>query len=357
MSNFEDAIHQLPKPILDKLKAMISRVRRLLFVRGLFATLAVGLLCLLVIMAIDASVTIFSSAARWLLSLSALAVTILAGWWYLVRPLSRKFTLTKIARILEVRHPELQERISTAVELKSSNDPDSIKGSEELIQAVVDDAVIDIESVNPKHEFKPARANKFILASIIFAAVLGLLLAVFPTQGFTLLTRALAPFLDVGNAYANTMVINPGDIRLAKGEPLTIEMTIDHKRLSRAEIRIKQPNGKESVERMMLTGKTADGRQHFTSSFPQVDESFQYRIRAGSALSEYYDVEAIEPPQIEKLQIRYDFPDYTQREPLIEENSTGEIRAVTHTQVTVTATANKPVTKAKAKLNERAELG
>ena len=64
MTTFEAALGQLPKPILDKLQAMIRRVRRLLFIRGLFATLAVALVCLLAIMAVDAAVTLFSTTAR-----------------------------------------------------------------------------------------------------------------------------------------------------------------------------------------------------------------------------------------------------------------------------------------------------
>jgi cytochrome c biogenesis protein CcdA len=133
MNTLEAAFGQLPEPILNKLDLMIRRIRRLLFLRGLFATLAVAFGCLLAIMAVDAAFTLFSTTSRWILSLTGLAITAIAAWWFLARPLSRRFTLTHMARILEIRHPELQERISTAVELLSSDDPESIKGSEELI--------------------------------------------------------------------------------------------------------------------------------------------------------------------------------------------------------------------------------
>ena len=197
MSNFEAALGQLPQPILDKLQSMIRRVRRLLFIRGLFATLAVALGCLLAIMAVDATITLFSTTSRWLLSLAGLALTLAAAWWFLVRPLSRRYTLTKMARILEVRHPELQERISTAVELLASDDPDSIRGSQELIQAVVDSAVDDVATVDPKTEFKPARSKKFMVATVVCGGIIALLLAIWPQQAWTLLTRAIAPFLDI----------------------------------------------------------------------------------------------------------------------------------------------------------------
>ena len=357
MTALEATFHQLPQPILDKLQLLIRRVRRLLFVRGIFATLAVALVCLLAIMALDATITIFSGALRWTLSLGGLTITAVAAWWFLVRPLSRKITLTHIARILEIKHPELQERISTAVELMSSDDPDSIRGSEELIEAVVDSAVVDVELVDPKTEFQPARAKKFINATGICLALLLILLAIWPKQSWTLLSRALAPFLDIGNAYADTMVIDPGDVRVARGEPVTIFMTIDHKRLRRAEVRRRLANGTDSVERMTLMGRTDKGHRRFSLTFPKVDESFAYRVRAGSAVSEYFKVEAVPKPAVQQLQLHFDYPEYTGKKPDEAISKTGEIRALANTVVTLTATVNKPVWSAKMLFNEHQELG
>ncbi|MEM7600945.1 MAG: hypothetical protein AAF357_05970, partial [Verrucomicrobiota bacterium] len=190
MSTLESAFEHLPQPILDKLQSMIRRIRRLLFIRGLSATLAVALACLLLIMAVDATLTLFSTGARWALSLSGLAVTLIAAWWFLFRPLSRKLTLTHMARILEIRHPELQERISTAVELLSSDDPESVKGSEELISAVVDSAINDVGTVDPNAEFRTDRGKKFILAAGVFVSLVLTALMIWPKQSWTLMARA-----------------------------------------------------------------------------------------------------------------------------------------------------------------------
>lgn len=354
MNSFEAALGQLPQPILDKLQSMIRRVRRLLFIRGLFATLAVALVCLLAIMAVDATITLFSTTARWMLSLGALAATLAAAWWFLVRPLSRRFTLTKMARILEVRHPELQERISTAVELLASEDPDSIRGSQELIAAVVDSAVDDVATVDPKTEFKSARSRKFMLATAVSAGIILLLMAIWPQQTFTLFARALAPFLDIGNAYADTLVVDPGDLRVAKGEPVTIRVSVKHKRLNRAELRRLMPDGKDSVERMNLVSEDPDGTKHFSITFPAVEAGFDYRIRAGAALSRYFDVTTVEPPTVEELAIRYDFPEYTDLPDAEATGTTGEIRAVAHTRVSIGAKLNKTAWDAKLVFNDTA---
>lgn len=357
MSTLEAAFEHLPQPIIDKLQSMIRRIRRLLFIRGLFATLAVAFACLLMIMAIDATLTLFSPAVRWGLSLGGLAVTLVAAWWFLFRPLSREVTLTRMARILEIRHPELQERISTAVELLSSDDPESVKGSEELISAVVDSAVDDVGTVDPDTEFRATRGKKFVIAAGVFAGIILLSLMIWPRQSWTLLTRAMAPFLEIGNAYAESLVIEPGDVQIASGDSLTISMAVNQKRLRRAELRTLQPDGSDSIERMNLVSEDKDGTKQFTLTFPRVEEDFQYRIRAGSALSRYFDVEAIDPPAIDELRIRYDYPDYTSLETSEAVTETGEIRAVAHTKVRITATINKLAQTSKLILNEATDLG
>ena len=357
MSTLEAAFSQLPAPIQDKLGSMIRRVRRLLFIRGLCATLAVALACLLTIMLIDASVTLFSSTSRWVLSLSGLGITLVAAWWFLLRPLSRRFTLTQMARIIEIRHPELQERISTAVELLSSNDPESIKGSEELIGAVVDSAIVDVEAVDPKTEFKPARTAKFAGIALALTLVIGGALIIWPTQSWTLLQRAVAPFLDIGNAYADSLVVEPGDIRIAKGETVTISLSANHKKLKRAEIRRLLEDGSESVERMTLDFEGEDGTRQFSISFPAVEEDFTYRLRAGSALTRYYEVTTVVPPAIGQIEVEYDYPDYTNLETKTAVTETGEIRAVANTHVTLTTTPTKGIETARLVLNDGADLG
>ncbi|MEM1444211.1 MAG: hypothetical protein AAGF67_17825, partial [Verrucomicrobiota bacterium] len=182
-------------------------------------------------------------------------------------------------------------------------------------------------------------------------------LMIWPKQSWTLLARAMAPFLDIGNAYAESLVIEPGDVRIANGDSLTVSVTLNHKRLRRAEFRTLLPDGSDTVERMGLVSEEDDGTKRFTLTLPRVEEDFQYRIRAGSALSEYFTVEAIDPPAVEELKIRYDFPEYTGIDPVESVTETGEIRAVAHTRVSITATMNKPLQVSKLIFNEATDLG
>ena len=340
----EQGLRSLPAPIVDKLRELIARVRRIALLKGIFAVAAVALGCVLAIMAVDAAVTIFSPAIRWSLTLTGLAITGLAAWWWVVRPATKRITLTSIARFVEDRHPELQETISSSVELLASDDPDEIRGSQELITEVVKTAIHDVDSVSPKDEFDARPIRQYATAAIVLMGVLALVLAIWPKPAGVLLTRAIAPFLEVGNAYADTMEVTPGDIRIPRGEDLTVEMTIRHRRIERATVRrLDEDRKEEGVERMTYLEGEDPALKRFVLTFPNVQKDFQYRVHAGNALSRYFNVEVVPPPAVDELSIRYDFPEYTGLEPVEAVSENGEIVALENTKVTVIAKLNRPM--------------
>ena len=59
------SITNIPPEIKAILDASVGRVRRILFLRGTCATLAVFVASVLAIMAVDAMVTIYASWIRW----------------------------------------------------------------------------------------------------------------------------------------------------------------------------------------------------------------------------------------------------------------------------------------------------
>ena len=136
----------IPPEIARKLDESLSRVRRILALRGILATLAVLTASVLAIMAIDAMVTIYDAWIRWLLWSAGLAGTGAVAWVSLLKPLSRRFTAAEIAALIERNHPELEERLSTVVELAQIGDMDS---SERLMSEITRDAVRDAGTVSP----------------------------------------------------------------------------------------------------------------------------------------------------------------------------------------------------------------
>jgi len=249
----------VPEPIVRALRRLIRRARMVIVLRGLCGTVATAIGSLIAIMAIDAGVTIFSAWPRWVLMLSALAATGAAAALLLVRPLARSFTLAGIALLIESRHPELQERISSTVELITSDDAPELRGSEALIAALAQEAVRDARGVRPRREVNLRPARPFVIAAAVAAAVLAGLFIAWPQRTAHLWARAVAPYLNLANISAADLKVSPGDVVLAEGQRLGVEVLVANKAVKKAHLRRLAPDGTEAVYKM--------------TSLPQADES------------------------------------------------------------------------------------
>ena len=246
-----DPRRAVPKPIVQKLTRAIRRIRALIVLRGLCATVATALGALLVVMAIDATITIFSATWRWLLSMAAYGAAIAVALWYLVRPLARSFTLAGIARAIELRHPELQEHISSAVELLTSDDAPELRGSDQLIAALVQQATANVQRIQPHREFTLRPARPFLIAAACVVGILVLLVAAWPDEALFLLKRASAPFINLPNLHARDLRVFPGDKVVAEGERVEIAVVVPNRAVRKATVHIMTADGREQAHPML----------------------------------------------------------------------------------------------------------
>jgi len=346
----------VPQAIARALKHLIRRIREVVLLRGVSAVVATAVGALLAIMAIDASVVLFSDVVRWLLTLSALALTVASAVWFLILPLAKTITLTGIARSVEDRHPELQERLSSAVELLTSRDMPEIRGSEALIGALAEEATRDAAHMRPRTEIPLKAARPFLLAAGGTVLVIALLLGLYPNAQ-RLLVRAVAPYLNLPNVSADMLRVTPGDARILEGQRLEVEVAVANTAVSKAQFRKLLPDGSEAAEAMTALPPGEAGEPRFTLTCPPGAESFRYRIHAGEALSKYFTVTVVPPPVVKRLEVRYEYPAYTKREPRTDPDSTGEIKAVAGTVVTVSAFTNKPIKAAQLQIGGQTPKG
>lgn len=342
---------KIPDPIVRTLRKLIRRRRMVIVVRGLAAVWTVAVASLLAVMAVDATVTLFSSWPRWLLSLSAGAITLSAAIFFLVRPLIRTFSLAGIARLIESRHPELHERISSAVELLSSSDSEEYRGSRFLIEALAREACEDVQAVAPKREVTLAAAKPFFITSGVVLLVLGLLMVIWPKSTTFLLTRALAPYKNLANIQAQDLTVTPGDVTVAAGTRVRVEVGVANTSVRKAYFRRAQDGGADLSEEMTpLTGEVKDSRG-FALTLPPAEADFRYRVHAGDAVSRFYDVHVVALPTARSIDIIYDYPAYTQRLPEVQKAVEGDIKAVVGTGLTILMQSDVPLSAAQMLVN------
>ena len=334
-------VAQLPPELTARLQKMIWRVRRIIWVRGLLATAAVLLGCALAIMAVDAAVLIFSSAVRWWLSGLGLAAVLATAWSSLARPLSRRLSITRMARVIETRHPELHERISSAIELLSMGGDAASRGSEQLVALLALDAQADMRAVQPRHEFSGRSLKPALVSATVAAVVFGLLFAAWPRQTMLLFKRAVAPYGDFANLRGAGLVIEPGDVVRLQGEALYIRLQVRGGGADRAEVRSQSGSGPVAIERMRRTSAASAPEGNFEILFPSVTESFRYRIRYGAGLSRYYTVTVLPPPAATRLTITCNNPPYTKQASRTLPENVRDIVGVAGTRVEIDADFNR----------------
>ncbi len=343
----------VPQPIVRILRRLVRRVRAMIVLRGVLAVAAVLFGALLVVMAIDASVTLFSQGTRWMLTLGVWAVTLVALVHFLILPLARSFTMSGTARIIERNHPELQERLSSTVELLTSRDMPEIRGSDVLIGALAEQATEDAAGVQPRREVPLRSIKPFIIAAACVALVLAGLFIVWRGKAVRLFARAVAPYLNLPNVAADQLTVLPGDKTVLEGSRVDVEVLVANPAVGEADFRKVGPDGKETVERMTPLPPTEDGRRRFVLSQPSVDETFRYRIHAGDALTQHFTIDVVSPAVVSGLDVRYAYPEYTGLAPKAEPDSDGTIRGVAGTVVTVAATLDRPVVSAELMVGKR----
>jgi len=340
------SIKQLPPALAATLRQATRRIRRILFLRGVFAVAATALIALLLIMAVDAAVVIYNPVIRWGLSLAGLAAVLWVAARALVRPLAHRFSPSRIAALIEQRHPELEERLSTVVELMAM--PETYgRGSEQLVSLITEAAELDAQKVTLKREFTGRTVKPKLVAAAGAALVLGALFAAFPHHALLLALRALAPFAEIDNVFAKDLTVTPGSAVVLLGEPLEVELAVPNSVSGQAYLRRQFTEerlwrgGRELTERMRQVPSEDDAMRQYRQLFPGVERSFRYRVACGHALTRRYTVTAVPRPHAELTSISYVFPDYTGKPSLTETNTSGGIIAPVGTRVEVVAGLNR----------------
>lgn len=339
----EEGIKRLPQPIVDKLQSLIARIRRVLLIKGLYATAAALIFALLCVMGVDAAFDVAHPVIRWGLSLAAFGFAGAVAWRWLIRPQFKKISLTSIARLIEIRHPEMHERISTAVELLGSKDAESMKGSDQLLGEVVKSALLDAETVSPEVEvtMNPVKQPKW--AAIAAVGVLLVLFALWPRHSGLLLARAVAPFLKIGNASSFELRVITQDLTVAEGEPITVLVAAKGRQDRRVDLHTVSPAGATVTERMLkeISSQVEKDETAFALHFPAAKESFTWYVTAGRARTASFSVTVVPRPEIENYQLIYDYPAYTGLPQKVDPDSLGDISAPAGTKVTVKAKLNR----------------
>ncbi|MDD5677341.1 MAG: hypothetical protein PHW60_05025 [Kiritimatiellae bacterium] len=228
----------------------------------------------------------------WLFLLAGAAV----GLWYIAAALRNKRTPCGVAARIENSFPKLDNHLINTLQFSQHANADPME------QKYVERNAPDWRIVNIKAlQDRKARLRAYAL---LFLACLALVATGALVGGAwnNALARMLNPFSP--RAPITLAVIHgvtPGDSAVLKGSSLALACKVSGKKGQMVYLDLWPEDDKRSV--IKLGRLTGDGEETYAHQIPRIATGYQYRFRAGDAVSERFTVQALPPLAFSRLEV------------------------------------------------------
>ena len=266
---------------------------------------------------------------------------------YLVQPISASLTLRDIALNVERNHPNLEDRLVSAIEFGNRESADPIEAH--MLQRLLDDTTERVKGIDFKATIDHSRTRKHVGIAALVVVGCFVLSMLFPTEIHTSLLRVLVPWEKTDPILTTKLVVEPGNARILRGKSLPIHVTVTGKSTEKVVLTygnvgvqsVPASETKETGQQINML-QNPDDKRGFAYEIFNIDADMEYYVIANEATSEHYTVEVFEMPKVTEISVAYTYPDYTGLKPVVQ-TGTGNIQAVVGTQAEIKLTTNKAI--------------
>ncbi len=326
-------------PILKRLGTLARAVRWLLWVRAWAWVVAIGVSVAIVLAALDYWWRVRDPGLRWLMALAwwgAVGGTV----WRLVWPL-RKLQVDplRVAQHLQRLHPQLEDRLASAVEFLQLPADDVRLGSAQLRRELIHQVAAEFECLPTAGVI---RWRKLAATGAVALAPLMLLAGLWWWQPGTVAVaavRLLAPWSPVAWPQRHKLKIVDPVRRIARGEPWRV-IVVDEKGSlpDQVWLHLRLPSGQVQRLRMRRQGEKAVFYK------PAVRQGVWYRATGGDdQRMPWRKLQVVDPPQVVEAAFQVFPPSYTGWKPY---TISGTIRALAGSTIAIQGRANMPLERA-----------
>ncbi|HEY8667929.1 MAG TPA: DUF4175 family protein, partial [Tepidisphaeraceae bacterium] len=323
-----------PERIVKAMRRVATRRWLMQTVKGLLQTMLVSLtIFLTVVLALGT----FANMPAWLrvaLPIGAWCALAACALCFLRHSFIRD-SLSQAAQQVEAMRPELQERISSAVELANQSDP-RFAGSPELIAHLMRQAEADVQGVDPKTVISSKTVQRYALFVAPIVLAWAVLTPMMPRPMLAGLANLFHPFTRSVAVRYSPVIVTPGDIILPQGDPLEISVRLPE------EGKTPDPNTHASMisryeaGQSLTTDMPRTSVRAFHTFLDNVQQNFDYRILTPAGDSPWYHVSVQPRPAIAGIDLNYTYPKYTGLKSKTDLAKDGSIDAIVGTQVQLT---------------------
>ena len=337
----------------DTLYSLQRRQARLVLARQFgFALVAV---CLVIAASLAVVANVTASPAVILVvtvaSLALLVSIVAVAWRHRHRAQADQRAL---ALYVEEKFPDLEQRLLTSIEFSQiEGEPLKAGVSPAFVEQLIKDARSHVELQRQEVERVGSPRESFIAMAAGLAACLALGLLLQESAQMRQAAQRLAwPFASEQRADISpaalpiALIVEPGDIELQRGSPLTFTARVENAQPGALTLRLQDDRLNWRDYPMVLDAADTGGAT-FSYYLPAVlkDSVYLVSLAGDEQTSRQYQISLYDLPNVEQIDVALDFPAYTGEEDRIEIDG-GDIVAAEGTEVSLTITFNKPLASA-----------
>jgi hypothetical protein len=361
----------LPPSLDSRLVRIRSRIRQVLWLQGVSWLVAVVLGGTLIVGLLDWSLHFDDPVVRLIFGLGILGAGVWVAWRYLLAPLLVPFSNIEMALQIERRYPEFQDSLASTVQfLEAGYDPRL--GSPVFQRSVIDDTLEHIDAIDVGDVVDAREARRVTTLAVLICLLTLIVAGLNLTNARIALERLVFPFsAGVWPKKTELQLLHYTEAELVPVEydPHEPQRTA---RGSNLELYVENVKGRlpddvtlqyrfederiltESFRRTTLRDREGRPREVGAATLTVTKGPLFYRAVGGDDQEmPWHALTVVPPPVIEELQVTLVPPAYTGEGPEQLPKNRGHLQGLVGTQVTVAATANKPLASAALRLKDR----
>ena len=355
--------------VSEHLSELRGKVRMLTWISGLSWTILILFGGLLVTGFFDWMIHFDDPGLRLVISVALLIAVSVMAWRQLIRPLIQPLSTTFLALRIEKRFPGLHSRVLSAVEFLQHR-LDARVGSPELQQAVVRDALRDLEKIEASDIVETRGVKRITIAGAILCAMIATVVLLHPVEAATSVKRLMFPFADCPWPRKFelklvrpdlTPVIQAPDqpIFIARGDTLELYVIGSRGRLPSRVWFEHRLEGEQKVQKEPLrqtTLRDEKGRSYEAAviSWVATRGPLQFRATGGDdETMSFVRVEVVQPATLESLRVTVVPPAYSGRPAEVLPQGVGHVQGLLGTTVKIEASADKPIKSARLRVADK----
>ncbi|HAS49070.1 MAG TPA: hypothetical protein DCS33_07260, partial [Gammaproteobacteria bacterium] len=354
----------MSSPTFDSLRETLKNLRRrrsnLFILKQLSYFVIAFSLLILSLSALSLFLEPSKSGTTFLFALSLISIGLLL--WRLIHVLGRQTTDDRrLAHYVEENIPDLEQRLLTSLEFTEEdlvNGKDGV--SQQFIQQLWQDAQEHVQIQQQQVEtVAPSRTSYLSMASAAGVATIVLALFLSSDVLFNAASRLAWPFAISEPVLVVEVIpdieisVEPGDLEMQRGDSVTIIARVINAIPGTINLRLQDDNVNWRDATMNRDGSGSDSAT-YSYFIPSLQEDTTYYVtfdERGEQSSPQYQIDLFDLPQIEQIDLAMDYPDYTEIEDVIEEDS-GDMVVPEGTEVELVVTFNKNIATALVEFDE-----